>query len=153
MPPLRHGSTAANTTTNTARGTKAKRRHEGQAGPGGGSGRVVGERARPVARPLGRAAALGAPPGGKVNHVVKLVRSAEPCALSLVSVPRPLEASGLGAAGVLNAQQKASELGGGGDGGELEVVSRRSNPNPEVNYSHGPAKVRYSLLRGPRLMW
>lgn len=134
MPPLRHGSTSADPTTNTTRGTKAKRRHEGQAGPGGGSGRIVSERARPVARPLRGAAALGTPPGGKVDHVVKLVRSAETRAFSLVSIPRPLEAPGFGAAGVLKRIKIGVTVGGrGGHGDELEAVARRSKPNPEVN--------------------
>lgn len=155
VPPLRRrshpsadtvtaGSTAAPTTTTTAahgrakveRGHRVRRRCRGSGGGGGGSGgsrRVVGENARAVPRPLGRAAAqLGAvaaarrTPRGEVDHIVEPVRRAETGTAALFAVSRALQAAGLSAAGVL----RVSVFGflfcigttAGGGAGEGEVT-------------------------------
>lgn len=110
----RQGSAgAATTATATAPGgAEAERRARGQGSGGlggGGRARVVGDGPRAVAGALGRADAVlgaaagaaGGPPGGEVDHVVEPVSRAEAGTATLLAVPRPLEAPGLSAAGVL----------------------------------------------------
>lgn len=122
VPARGQGGAATATGTTAHRTTEAERRARRQGGGGGlgGGGRagVVRDGSRAVAGALGRADAVlgaaagaaagaaGRPPRGEIDHVVEPVRRAEPGTAALLTVPRPLEAPGLSAAGVLHGRRR-----------------------------------------------
>lgn len=114
VPSRRQASAATAATTTASRSAEAERRGRRQGGGGGlhgggGGAGVVRDGTRAVAGALGWAdAVLGAaagaargPAGGEVDHVIEPVSRAEAGTAALLAVPRPLEAPGLSAAGVL----------------------------------------------------
>lgn len=94
----------------------------------GRSGSVRGVVRNPtpaVARTLGRTVALVAAPAGHVHHVIELVRGAEACAFSFLTVPRALDAAGLGATRVLRF-----------------VLYRRATHNRDTEENRGESELR-----------